>query len=63
MRSDKGQVGKNPKTSKGSVGEVEEMPKVGGQKTRGGLKRRVRLGRRQRARGLWHEAWEEGRSG
>lgn len=29
----------------------------------GGSKRRVQLGRLQRARGLWHEAWEEGRSG
>lgn len=37
---------------------------MGGQDTGGGIsKRRVQLGRLQRARGLWHEAWKEGRSG
>lgn len=36
---------------------------MGGQEKGGVSKRRMRLGRRQRARGLWREAWEEGRSG
>lgn len=57
MRSDKGRVGENPKTSKGSVGEVEEMPKVGGQKTRGGSQKESAAwetteGERSLARGM-----------